>query len=253
VSADATREALARRSSPSGHGDTFQALLERQRPALEQVLGREAERFQRIALTEIRRNPLLQECEPLSVLGALMLCAQLDLEPGPLGHAYLVPYKREATFVLGYKGMIELANRSGRLRSIVARTVHEGDAWEYAYGAASDRLRHVPTTPANRGPVVCYYGVARFASPSGAVPHVMYPEEIEAARARSQLGRQGKGPWQTDYEPMAHKTVIRRMQPWLPQSVALARALDADERPVQGWTPDAGVVIDAEAEEEPSA
>jgi recombination protein RecT len=73
-------------------------------------------------LTAIRLNPLLHECTTESLLAALLLSAQVGLEPGPLGHVYLVPYKRECTWILGYTGIIELARRTDRvggLRSIV--------------------------------------------------------------------------------------------------------------------------------------
>lgn len=215
---------------------TLRDLLARMEPeigrALPAAVG--AERFTRLVLTEANRNPALFDCSPESVLGSMMLCAQLGLEPGPLGHAYLVPFKRQCTFVLGYKGMIELASRSGRLRSIVARTVYEGDEFDYAYGAATDRLRHVPCPPSERGKVRLYYCVARLAAPTGTVVTVLYPEDVETARKRSQLGRKNEGPWQTDYDAMARKTTVRRTSAYLPQSPQFARALEADEAVVEG-------------------
>ena len=223
--------------------------LVRMKPEIEKALPRQigVDRFTRLVLTELRRNPKLLDTNPASVLGAMMLCAQLGLEPGPLGHAYLVPYQNECTFVLGYRGMIELASRSGRLRSIVARPVYDGDDFDYSYGI-TDKLRHVPTTPENRGDVVLYYGLARFANPSGYYLHVMQPHEIEAYRRRSAAGRNNSGPWSTDYDQMACKTVIRRMQPYLPASALLARAIDLDDQVVAGFTEE-GVTFDTDFEE----
>ena len=210
---------------------TLTQTLERMRPQIEAALPTQigAERFTRLVLTEIRRTPKLLECNPQSVLAAMMLCAQLGVEPGPLGHAYLVPYGRECTFILGYRGMIDLASRSGRLRSVVARTVYQGDNFDFAFGIA-DKLRHVPCAPSERGEPIAYYGIARFANPSGYFLHVMYPPEIEAAKKRSASAKRQGGPWDTDYDAMARKTVIRRMAPYLPLSTILGRAIEADER-----------------------
>lgn len=208
---------------------TIQDLIERQRPAIERALPThlDGDRFARIVLTELRRTPKLLECQPASLLAAMMLSAQLGLEPGPLGLVYLVPFKQEVTFILGYKGMIALAQRSGQLKDIVARTVHEGDEFTYSFGV-KDHLHHVPARPSERGEPSCYYGIARLIG-GGTVMHVMYPEEIEAARKRSPSGRKMEGPWATDAQAMARKTVIRRMAPFLPVAGAFGRALVVDE------------------------
>lgn len=219
--------ALDRQAQPQKR--TVLDLIARQAPAIERVLAgvMDTDRFTRIVTTELQRNPSLYECSPESLLGGVMLSAQLGLEFGPLGHAYLVPYKRQATFMLGYKGMIALARRSGQLADIVARTVYQGDTFEYQYGTG-EKLRHIPCRPSDRGEVACYYGLARL-RPSGTVIHVMYPEDIEAARARSMSARRETGPWTTDYDAMARKTVIRRMSPFLPMDAGFARAIEADE------------------------
>lgn len=247
---EATRKALARHSE-SG---TLLDLLERQRPAIEKALPTAigAERFARLVTTEIRRNPLLLECIPESVLGAMMLAAQLGLEPGPLGHAYLIPFKEQGKyvcqFVIGYKGYIELGYRSGRLGSLRTATVHEGDTFDYEERETGPYLRHRECPPSDRGKIVCYYSRATIIGGKPSVKR-LWPEEIEAARKRSPLGRQNKGPWHTDYEAMAHKTCVRRHAATLPQSAILARALEVDERPVIELDPSGDVTIDAEAVE----
>jgi recombination protein RecT len=179
-----------------------------------------------------------------------MLTAQLGLEPGPLGHAYLVPYKKECTFILGYKGMIELARRSDRLGSIRAATVYEGDEFDYYETQSGPKLRHVECPPDERGPIVCDYAIASVRSGRAFLPHVkrLWPVEIEAARKRSQLGRLGKGPWQTDETAMRHKTCIRRLAPVLPMTPMFGVALDSDDRSVAGFS-DGEVVIEGEATE----
>lgn len=213
--------------------DTILALIERQRPAIERALPQAAtrndpDRFLRLVKTELRRNPALYECEPNSLLGAMMLSAQLGLEPGPLGHAYLVPFKKVVTFIVGYKGYIHLANKSGLLKEIVARPVYEGDGFSYKFTDAGDRFLHEPCSPADRGAAVKFYGRARTRT-GGSIVHVMYPEEIEARAKRSPAYKSGTGPWVTDRIAMSQKTVIRAMAPWLPQSAEWGRAVYLDD------------------------
>lgn len=225
--------ATALAPKPTTKQGTILALIEKQRPAIERALPQAAlkgdpDRFLRLVETELRRNPALYECDPNSLLGAMMLSAQLGLEPGPLGHAYLVPFKKTVTFIVGYKGYIHLANKSGLLKEIVARPVYEGDGFTYKFTDAGDRFLHEPASPADRGPVVKYYGRARTRT-GGSIVHVMYPEEIEARAKRSPAYKAGTGPWTTDRIAMSQKTVIRAMAPWLPQSAEWGRAALLDE------------------------
>ena len=85
-----------------------------------------ADRMARIAATELRKTPALLNTTPASFLGAVMQSAQLGLEPGSaLGQAYLVPYGNQCQLILGYRGMIDLARRSGQVLSLSAFAVHE--------------------------------------------------------------------------------------------------------------------------------
>ena len=120
------------------------------------------ERFTRIVLTALSSNPKLGQCTPNSFLGAMMQAAQLGVEPNtPLGQAYLIPYRNKGTlecqFQLGYKGLIDLAYRSGAVQSIQAHEVHENDEFEYSYGL-DGTIKHKPALK-DRGPVIAYYGV----------------------------------------------------------------------------------------------
>jgi len=191
--------------------------------------GMSPQRFQRVVLTELSKNPKLERCASKTVLGAVMTAAQLGLEFGPLGQAYLVPYKDVCTLIVGYRGYIDLARRSGQLRSIVARPVHANDMFDFEYGT-DERLRHRPAD-GDRGPIVRYYGVALLAD-GGQVIHVMSLADIAKYRARSKAS--DNGPWITDPEAMSAKTVIRRMVPWLPMSVEAAQAIETDEQ-VISW------------------
>ena len=204
-----------------------------------------ADRLARVALTEVRRNPALARCDQMSFLGAIMTCAQLGLEPGgTLGHAYLVPFENrkagrtEVQFILGYRGMIELARRSGQIQSIEARAVYEGDRFEVRFGLDSD-LSHIPDfdNPNRTQPdkLRFVYAVAKLKD-GGVQFEVMSRREIEAARAQSKSAT--SGPWQTHYEAMSLKTVIRRLFKYLPISIELAQAIEQDERAELGISQD---------------
>lgn len=225
------RVAVAKAQTDAGavKNKTVLDLIQAQQPAIRRALpsGMSAERFTRIALTEVRRNPKLAACDPYSLLGALMISAQLGLEPGPLGHAYLVPFGKECTLIVGYKGMIDLARRSGNISSIVAREVCENDEFDYAYGL-DDYLRHKPTLT-DRGKVIAYYAIAKYQD-GGHTFLVLSPDEVEKYKKRSKA--RGDGPWVTDYEAMAKKTAVRRLAAFLPLTVEAARALEVDEQTI---------------------
>lgn len=208
-----------------------------------------ADRLARVALTEVRRNPVLARCDQHSFLGAIMLCAQLGLEPGgPLGHAYLVPFENkkagrlEVQFVIGYRGMIELARRSGQIASIEARAVYEGDRFECRFGLDSD-LVHIPDwdSPHRGSPEKLRFAYAVAKLKDGGVQFIVLSRrDIEAARAASKAA---SGPWQTNYEEMALKSAVRRLFKWLPISVELAQAIEQDERAELGMPQDSPLAI----------
>ena len=208
-------------------------LFEQMRPQIARALpkGMTADRLIRVALTSIKSTPRLAQCDPMSLIGAVMLSAQLGLEPGPLGHVYFVPFRNgrtgnyEVQFILGYQGIIDLAYRSGKLLSIEAREVYTNDEFEFEYGLDS-KLRHVPRLDGDRGTLRAVYGIAQLKD--GGRHFVVMPlSDVEKHRARSKS--KDNGPWVTDFDAMARKTAIRAMKPFLPLSVEAAVAMDQDE------------------------
>lgn len=199
-----------------------------------------ADRLARIAMTELRKTPKLMQCDQMSFLGAIMQCAQLGLEPGgALGHAYLLPFDRrqkqgnqwvtvatEAQLIIGYRGMIDLARRSGQIVSLSARAVHENDTFSYAYGL-EEKLEHVPCEDGNPGALTHVYAVARLKD-GGVQFEVMSKAAVDKVRAMSKSS--DKGPWVDHYEEMAKKTAIRRLFKYLPVSIELQRAVNIDEK-----------------------
>lgn len=198
------------------------------------------DRLSRVALSELRTNPKLLGCSPPSLMNAVVKAAQLGLEVGgSLGHAYLVPYKTEATLIVGYRGLIALARRSGEIQSITARVVHENDAFEVEFGL-EEKLRHVPAID-NPGPMTHVYAVAKLMG-GGVQYDLMTKAEVEAIRKRSRAG--SSGPWVSDPEEMAKKTVVRRLCKFLPISIELADALEADGDRIEVDITEASSVVD---------
>ena len=198
-------------------------------PAVAKVLT--PDRLCRLVMTSCRVNPRLGECDFKSLAGALMTAAQLGLEPNtPLGHCYLIPRRnghtgqQEATFQLGYQGMVELSQRSGRIQTQYAFPVYANDEFDYWYGLESN-LVHRPALGA-RGAMVAVYAVAKYKD-GGSNFVVLTIDEIESYRKRSMASK--NGPWVTDYEAMACKTAFRRLFRWLPKSTELAIAISADD------------------------
>lgn len=205
---------------------TIQNKITKLKPQMAMALPKhmDAERMARIALTELRQNPKLMECDPDSLMKCLMVSAQLGLEPGLLGHVYFIPFKREATIMIGYKGMIDLARRSGQIASISAHAVYEGDDLEIEFGI-DEKLKHTPTM-GERGKMIAVYAVAKLVG-GGHQVDFMNLADVEKARKSSKAG--GTGPWVNYYEEMARKTVIRRLFKYLPVSVELQKSINLDE------------------------
>lgn len=199
--------------------------------------GAEAAQLVRDALTAIRGNPKLAQCEATSVLGALMTCAQLGLRPGVLGHAWVLPFystknrRTEAQLVIGYQGLVELAHRSGRISSLIARTVHANDHFDIDYGL-EDRLVHKPTLKGEKGDPIGYYAIAKFTTGGHAFIFASHDEMIAYKNKYAMAkNREGVvfGPWADNFEGMAHKTCVRQLSKWMPKSTEFSQALEADE------------------------
>lgn len=205
--------------------------------------GAEAAQLVRDALTCLRQNPLLARCSAASVLGGLMTCAQLGLRPGVLGHAWLIPYRNnrtegyEAQLVIGYQGLVELAHRSGQIKSLIARTVYENDEFDVDYGLI-DRLVHKPCLSGDKGRVIAYYAIAKFIT-GGHAFYVMSHDEMQVYREKNVPQGGKRGPWVDHFEQMAHKTCVRQLARWMPKSTNLARGLAADESVRVDTTPSA--------------
>lgn len=214
----------------NGKPPTLAQLITQMKPEIARVLPNQMnpDRMARIATTVIRQTPILARCTPESFLGALLTASQLGLEPGPIGEAYLVPFRDkngdyQCQFIPGYRGLIRLARNSGQLRDIWAEVVFANDTFRYSLGLHRD-LVHEPAQ-GDRGKPVAVYAAAQLVD--GGTPFVvMTVDEVEAIRARSKASK--NGPWVTDWAAMAKKTVVKQLMKWLPLSAEVAAAASLD-------------------------
>lgn len=201
--------------------------------ALPKQIG--VERFSRIVMTSVQLTPGLLECTPQSLLSAVLTCAQLGLEPdGIRNMAHLVPFGRKVTFIPGYMGLLEMSMRSGKFRNIEAHIVYAQDEFDYAHGSNPFILHKPAYEKEDRGEQIAAYCIAFFKE-GGSQFRVMPMSAIYKIRDRSPAGR--SGPWVTDFDAMALKTVIRHTVKYLPSSVVdqqLSLAVSLDERAEAG-------------------
>lgn len=212
----------------------LKSLLERSKASIKAVLPSHMtpERLVKIAVVAASRNPALLNCKPISILSALMDASQLGLEPFTgLNLSYIIPYKNgrtgesEAKFIPSYRGLVELARRSGQIKSIEADVVYEKDTIEIAKGL-EPKLLHVPNYDGkDRGRAILVYAIVRFKD-GGYQFEVMTRTEVEEIRAISKSPN--NGPWADFWGEMAKKTVVKRCLKLCPSSTELATAIAHD-------------------------
>lgn len=240
-------KAIEKRKDPA---DAFIQILERAKKELQRAATKhlDVDRMSRLAITVLRKNPQLVQCTPVSFLASVMQATQLGLElDGVLGRAYLVPYKNnksgqyEAQLVVGYRGMIELALRSGVVETVEANVVYEGDEWDYAEGL-NRRLYHVPKFETDEPVKLTHaYAIVRFKG-GGVLFKALPRVYCERTKGKSPGSKRSDSPWQNHYAVMCMKTVIRWLFKFMPASTELSRAVALDERHEAGVTQ----MVDAE-------
>ncbi len=184
------------------------------------------------------RQPKLLECTSMSILNFAMTCAELGLVPGTLGTIYAVPFNRkwkdtngnwqstpECQTIIGYRGLITLARRSGEIMDIACDVVRIGDEFEWENGS-EPKLRHVPKAQLNAS-MTHAWCVARFKD-GGKQITVMRRDEVLAIKASSKAG--DYGPWKDHEAEMWKKTVIRRAAKMWPLSPETEIAIDTVDR-----------------------
>jgi recombination protein RecT len=186
------------------------------------------ERFAKIILRVVQQTPALLNCTPESIFRSMLMAAELGLEPSAAtGEAYLVPYGRDCTLIVGYRGMIALAMRSGHVLGVSSRAVYEGDDFQFGTVNGVETLNHTPNMAVEPDPakLVAVYCIVRLRD-ADPIIDVMRRSEVERIRKRSRSG--SSGPWATDFVEMSRKTVTRRALKYAPMSVEMAKAMALD-------------------------
>lgn len=197
-----------------------------------------ADRMARIVTTEIRRQPKLLQCTPVSLFGSVISASQLGLEPGLNGRGFLVPYKDECQFIPGWKGMVELANRTGRA-SCWTGAVFVGDQFEYQLGD-TPFVRHVPMGEDDPDRITHVYAVGRVRG--GEWPVIEVWPIAKVRKHRDRYNKQGTKHYSfREWEMYARKIPLLQVLKYLPSSPELEAAMslnDAAEMGSQGLTID---------------
>ena len=205
------------------------------------------ERMARVALSAATKRPQLLDCEPNTFIQAMLECATLGLEPEVAGQCWILPYGKVATFIAGYRGLLQLAWRSGELATMGAEVVYEKDLFKYT--KYPPNLEHVPHREADRGDMVAAYAYATLKN-GGEMWVVMERFEIEAIKKRSPAAKSTSSPWNSkdDEHWMWKKTALRQLLKFLPMSVEVQRVLDNDERADTGLPQNFDIPLDPKNE-----
>lgn len=229
-------------------GALIRDLLNERREDFQKALGKNIrmDLFIRSALTMIQESPKLMDCTQASLFTALLKAAQLSLSPdGLLGQSYLVPYGNKAQLIIGYKGLRELALRTGKYQDVRARIVFQNDKFDIALGT-DEFVNHVPAE-GDRGEMRGCYAVAVLMDGS-AIAEFMWRKEIEKHRNQYSQGYkaaekswQGKpakkdSPWHTATEAMWEKTLIRKLAKRLQMSPDAQQVMAREEMMEAGLT-----------------
>lgn len=204
---------------------TLSLAIEQRRASFASVQTRylPADRLVKLGQVVATRVPRLAECSLASVLDALMTCARLGLEPHEPGGVWLVPYRIRDRYVcqaiVDYRGLIDVARRSGEIAAIHADERRAADGWEYAVDTTAPtliRLRHVPAE-GDRGPLVGAYAIAKLRNGECQAVYLT-ADDLAAIRARSPSAQAEGSPWVTDPAAMHKKSALRRLVNLLPRT-----------------------------------
>ena len=172
------------------------------------------ELFKTSLLGVINSNSLFENADPLSIIQSALVATTLDLPINPnLGYAYIIPYGAKAQFQLGYKGLIQLAQRTGQYQTISSSEVREGQIKDY------DPLKGVQFDwTVTDGEVIGY--VAYFKLINGFEKYLyMTLKDLEAHgqkysksyNSKDKYTKEYNGIWRTNFDAMAKKTVLKQL------------------------------------------
>lgn len=226
-----TQAAVAVKKNP-----TALDFVQQNRAAIEKQLAgaMNSEAFIRTVTTELRNNAKLQQADPVTVMGGVMLAAQLKLEIGAgLGEFYLTPRmekgKQICLPIIGYQGFIKLVLQSEMVTDVHTFLVRDGDVFEY--GANAEVGKYFEWKPRDFEEDRPWTGVVAVARMKQGGTTWVYLTKAHVFKRRPSYWNKGT-PWQTHEEEMAQKTAVRALTKFLPKSTELGRAIEADENKV---------------------
>lgn len=189
----------------------------------EKMLGKKAAGFMSSVITVTNNNSLLAKADPTSILSAASMAASLDLPINPnLGFAYIVPYKGQAQFQIGWRGFVQLAQRSGLYKRALVTHVYEGEIQFDRYTETFKRGEKLSDA------IVGYYAMFELLNGFTKIMYVTKDEILAHAMRYSPSFK--NGPWQTEFDKMAKKTVIKSLlKDWGPMSIEMQMAIESDD------------------------
>ena len=187
-----------------------------------------ANSFMSSVISVANGNPQLRKAEPMSIIGAAMVAATMQLQVIPtLGQCYIIPYGSKAQFQVGYLGLLQLCQRSGQFKKILAAPVHEG---EYISGDEFDEDYVFDKKQRKSDKIVGY--MAKFELLNGFTKVAYWDVDRVKAHATkfSQAYRSGyTSPWKSDFDAMAQKTVLKSILKYAPKSIEMQNAVTFDQ------------------------
>lgn len=211
---------------PAPNVAAFSAFLDKFKPQITLALPRHmnADRMTRLALTSFSTNEDLQLCTPRSIAASIMTAATLGLEPGVNGQGYLIPYRGQCTFVPGWKGLVDIANRSGR-STVWTGAVFDGDKFDFALGD-SPFVRHQPGDEDHPDALTHVYAIGR--STGGQWPVIEVWTVNKVLKHRQQFNKVGDKHYSyKNWEMYARKVPLLQVLKYMPSSIELANAITA--------------------------
>jgi recombination protein RecT len=184
----------------------------------------------------LRGSPELTQCTQTSLIAAVVQTVQLGLQPGNIGHVYLIPfnnkqkdgtYKKEVQLLVGYRGLCQLVNNSKDAVVLTAEVVKQNDEFEFEFGL-NPLLRHVPAQ-GDRGEIIGSYAIAKNLLANEKVFVYLQKDELDKVKASSKAGSSDFSPWNTWPEEMCKKTAVKRLCKLLPLSSETQKKIGADE------------------------
>jgi recombination protein RecT len=233
ATASNAKQAVVSASQETNVTDVFRGLIDSNlENILEQVPSLDKDAFKRLALTAFRKNKQLQQCSLISVLECCVQSAQVGLEPNTtLGHAYVIPYGKEAQFQIGYLGLLELCYRTGEYASISAHAVYAEDEFEYELGL-TPRLVHKPSDEPSGDPIRYYATFTR--KDGGYGLYSMSRKQVLSHAEKYSKSYNPKygtfsGPWKTHFDAMALGTCLKKALKYAQKTTDLAKSIAVEE------------------------